>query len=289
MSYENPTNPVRVGEVPHAVDPQTKRTAEVVGALLKGVWDTIAELDVSYEEFDAAKSWIISVGEAGEWPLALDVFAEHAVEKMAAARSSASESSIQGPFYVGDAVSVPWNGTVPMRDDEPGERLVLRGRVRSTDGRPLPGAVIDHWQAGADGWYSYFCPPDAEGKPVTPDGNLRARFTTNENGEFEIHTVVPAPYKIPNDGPTGRLLEAAGWHPWRPAHTHCFVDAEGHDRLTTQLFFAGDRWLGTDVAGADKPGLVLEPTRSADGHLEASYDFTLQPGGAKRQGLSATR
>ena len=288
MSYENPTDPVRVGEVPHAVDPPTKRTAEVVGALLNRLWDAIAELDVSYEEFDAAKSWIISVGEAGEWPLALDVFVEHAVERLAAAKSSSSQSSIQGPFYVPDAAKLAWNDTVPMRDDEPGERLVLRGRVRATDGRPLPGAVVDHWQAGADGWYSHFCPTGADGTPLTPDGNLRGRFETNEDGAFEIHTVVPAPYKIPNDGPTGRLLEAAGWHPWRPAHTHCFVDAEGHDRLTTQLFFAGDKWLGTDVAGADKPDLILEPVRSPSGELEATYDFTLQPGSAKRQGHSAT-
>jgi catechol 1,2-dioxygenase len=287
MPNENPTSPVRVGQVPHDVDGQQKRTAEVVGTLLTRIWDTVAELDISYEEFDAAKGWLISVGEAGEWPLALDVFVEHAVEKMAASRSSASQSSIQGPFYVPDAPLLAWNATVPMRADEPGDRLVVRGRVLSTDGRPLAGAVIDHWQASADALYSYFCPPDADGNPLSPDGNLRARFETNDNGEFEIHTVVPAPYKIPHDGPTGQLLDRAGWHPWRPAHLHYFVDAEGHDRLTTQLFFAGDPWLGTDVASADKPDLVLEPTKAADGGLEVTYDFTLQPGGARRQGHSA--
>ena len=287
MTYQSTTSPVRVGQVPPDVDPRTKRTAEVVGTLLSRIWDTIADLDVSYEEYDAAKAWLISVGEAGEWPLALDVFVERAVEQVAAAKTSASESSIQGPFYVPDAPLRAWNDTVPMRGDEPGDRLTVRGRVQSTDGRPLAGAIVDHWQASADGWYSHFCPPGPDGKPVSPDGNLRARFETNENGEFEIHTVVPAPYMIPNDGPTGRLLEAAGWHPWRPAHLHYFVDAEDHDRLTTQLFFAGDRWLGTDVAGADKPDLTLEPTKSADDGLEVTYDFTLQPGGVKRQGHSA--
>jgi catechol 1,2-dioxygenase len=280
MTYKDPINPVSVGTIPDNADPQTKRTAEVVGSLLNRLWDTITELDVTYDEFDAAKDWLISVGEAGEWPLFLDVFVEHAVEKLAAAKSGASQSSIQGPFYMPDSPLVAWNATVPMRDHEPGDRLVVRGRVLSTDGTPIAGAVVDHWQADANGYYSHF-------HPSTPDGNLRARFVTNDEGRFEIHTVVPAPYMIPHDGPSGRLLEAAGWHPWRPAHLHYFVDADGHNRLTTQLFFTGDRWLGTDVAGADKPDLTLQPTRAADGGLEVTYDFTLQPGHAKRQAISA--
>lgn len=287
MSYENPAHPIPVGQVPDDADPRTKRTAEVVGTLLQRLWGAMAELDVSYEEYDAAKSWLIAVGEAGEWPLLLDVLFEHVVERSAAARSKAGPSSIQGPFYVPDAPLLGSKGTVPMRPDEPGQRLVIRGRVLSTDGRPIPGAVIDHWQAGADGWYSYFCPPGPDGAPVTPDGNLRARFETDEDGAFEITTVVPAPYMIPHEGPTGRLLEAAGWHPWRPAHLHYFVDADGHDRLTTQLFFAGDRWLGTDVAGADNPDLVVAPTPGPEGVLEVTYEFILQPGGAKRLGHSA--
>lgn len=280
MSYENPINPVSLGKMPDNADPRTKRTAEVVGTLLHRMWDTMAELEVTYDEFDAAKDWLISVGEAGEWPLFLDVFFEHVVEKKAAEKSGASQSSIQGPYYVPGSPLVDWNATVPMRDDEHGERLAVRGRVFSTDGTPLAGAVIDHWQADANGYYSHF-------HPSAPDGNLRARFVTNDEGRFEIHTVLPAPYMIPHDGPTGRLLEAGGWHPWRPAHLHYFVDADGHKRLTTQLFFTGDRWLGTDVASADKPDLTLQPSRAADGSLEVTYDFTLEPGEAKRQAISA--
>lgn len=280
MPNESPTNPVCVGQVPHDADPATKRTAEVVGTLLQRIWGVIADLDISYAEYDAAKSFLIAVGEAGEWPLFLDVFFESAVERQAAAKTSAGQSAIQGPFYVPGAPLLGAAATVPMRDDEPGERLVLTGTVRSSDGTPIAGAVIDHWQADANGVYSNF-------HPSSPDGNLRARFTTGDDGRFEIHTVMPAPYMIPTEGPTGRLLAAAGWHAWRPAHFHYFVDADGHDRLTTQLFFAGDPWLGTDVAGADKPDLVLTPARAAGGGLEASWDFVLQPGAARRQAISA--
>lgn len=281
MSYESPATPVRLGQIPDSAEPSTRRVAEVVGTLLDRIWKTIAEFDVTYQEYNAVKDWLIAVGEAGEWPLFLDVFFEHIVEQQAAAKTTASASSIQGPFYVPHVALLPWNGTVPMRADEAGERLVVRGRVLSSDGSPLAGAVVDHWQADAHGFYSHF-------HPSAPDGNLRGRFQTNDNGEFEIHTVVPAPYMIPHEGPTGRLLMAAGWHPWRPAHLHYFVDADGHDRLTTQLYFAGDRWVDTDVANAVKPELILEPTRLVDGVHEVTYDFVLQPSTTKPAAVAAS-
>lgn len=282
MNYENPEVPTRLGEVPPNAPEQTKRVAEFVGTLLNRLWETMHEFDCAYDEFDAAKEWLLQVGKAGEWPLFMDVFVEHVVEKLAAAKTDAGQSSIQGPFYQPNSPELPWNGTVPMRADEKGEPLIVRGRVLSSDGTPLPGAVIDHWQADSEGFYSTFG-SDA------PDENLRGRFVTNDKGEFEIHCIKPAPYMIPHDGPTGQLLEAGGWHPWRPAHLHYFVDAEGHDRLTTQLFFVGDEWLGSDVAGADKPDLTLDPQPNADGVLEVQYDFVLAKGGAKRLGHSATK
>ena len=45
---------------------------------------------------------------------------------------------------------------LPHRSDEKGERLLITGRVLSADGTPLPGAVLDVWQADADGLYSGF-------------------------------------------------------------------------------------------------------------------------------------
>lgn len=280
MTTNTTSIPVRPGDVPADAQPATRRNAEVVAAVLQSVWEVIERLDVTYAEFDAAKDWFISVGEAGEWPLALDVFVERAVERQAAARSNAGQSAIQGPFYVPDALLLGATGTVPMRPGEKGDRLMVCGQVRSSDGTPLAGAVIDHWQADADGFYSHF-------HPTSPGGNLRARFTTGPDGNFEIHTVVPAPYMIPHDGPTGKLLGACGWHPWRPAHLHYFVDAPGHDRLTTQLFFAGDPWLGTDVAGADKADLTVSPKVTASGELQVDYDFVLQAGSDRRVAISA--
>ena len=48
--------------------------------------------------------------------------------------------------------------------------------------------------------------------------------------------MLPAPYTIPLDGPTGAMCAAAGWSPRRPAHIHLIVSAESHEPLVTQLF-----------------------------------------------------
>lgn len=270
MSTDALAAPVPLGEMPDQADPETKRIAGRVGMMLDRMWATMSDLDVSYDEYNAVKDWLIAVGEAGEWPLFLDVFFERVVERLAASKSSASQSCIQGPYYLPDSPELPWNGVLPMRRKEPGQPLTVRGRVLSSDGGPIAGALIDHWQADAAGLYSGF-------DPSIPEGNLRGKFRTNEEGAFEIRTIRPAPYMIPHEGPTGRLLRAAGWHPWRPAHLHYFVDAHGYRQLTTQLFFDGDPWLDTDVAGAVKSDLVLVPQPSPTGVSEVRYDFTLEP------------
>ena len=98
----------------------------------------------------------------------------------------------------------------------------------------------------------------------------------NDEGRFEIRTIQPAPYQIPTDGPTGKLIEAAGWHPWRPAHLHLIVSAPDHRAITTQLYFTGGEWLDSDVASAVKPELILDPQDAGDGTSRVEYDFVLE-------------
>lgn len=238
--------------------------------VLRHIHDAIREHQMTYAEFQAVKQWLIDVGEAGEWPLFLDVFVEHVVEEVATADRHGSKGTIQGPYYLPEQKSIIGSGTLPMRPDEQGDPLLFSGTVRDTEGIPLPGTTLDIWHADADGYYSGFA-------PGIPDGNLRAVVTADAEGRFEIHTVRPAPYEIPKDGPTGALITAAGWHAWRPAHLHLFVSAPGHQKLTTQLYFAGGQWLDSDVAEAVKPELVLDPKPDADGLLHAGYDFVLDP------------
>ena len=247
-----------------------QRVDEVVGALLTAIHGVIREKGVSYPEFQAAKQWLMDVGEGGEWPLFLDVFVEHVVEEISARTQHGTLGSIQGPYYLPDQKRLSSPATLPARPDEPGDALVLDGRVADLDGNPIAGAELDVWQADSRGYYSGFAPD-------IPAGNLRAVVVADDEGRFEITTVRPAPYQIPTDGPTGKLITATGWHPWRPAHLHLFVRAPGYRQITTQLYFAGGEWLDSDVASATKPELVLDPKPDGDGRLHASYDFVLEP------------
>lgn len=253
---------------PDGVD--AERVATVVRAVLDGVHDALRTHGVTYPEFAAAKRWLMDVGEGGEWPLFLDVFVEHVVEQNAADAQQGTVGTILGPFHLPGQRQLPAVAALPVRDDEEGVPLVFSGQVRDLAGRGVGGATLDVWQADEQGYYSGF----AAG---VPDGNLRGVVTADADGRFAISTIRPAPYRIPTDGPTGRLIEAAGWHPWRPAHLHLLVSAPGHRTITTQLYFAGGQWLEDDVASAVKPELVLTPTAQGDGTERVEYDFVLEP------------
>ena len=90
---------------------------------------------------------------------------------------------------------------------------MVTGRVVSVDGTPLPGAVLDVWQADDKGFYDVQV-PDAQ-----PPGNGRGLFTADAEGRFWFRTIVPSYYPIPTDGPVGAL---AARHPAAsvPARAH---------------------------------------------------------------------
>src|SRR5881409_1950275 len=120
----------------------SNRGDQVVGEIIGRINALIAEYDISYEEYRIVKQWLIEVGEAGEWPLLLDVFIEHAVEEQVYKDRAGSEGTILGPFYLPDAPVLQAPYELPRRPDEQGERLLMTGRVLSADGTPLEGAVL---------------------------------------------------------------------------------------------------------------------------------------------------
>ena len=77
-----------------------ERVATVVTAVLHAIHDVISEHDITYPEYQAAKAWMIEVGETGEWPLFLDVFVEHAVEEAASRTQHGTKGTIEGPYYL---------------------------------------------------------------------------------------------------------------------------------------------------------------------------------------------
>jgi catechol 1,2-dioxygenase len=252
-------------------DTPKERVDALARDLLAAVHDTIRKHKVTYDEYNALKAWMIQVGQDGEWPLFLDVWVEHVVEDVNTAHREGNKGSIEGPYYVPGAPEQGARGTLPMREDEGGTPLTWSGTVTSTDGTPLEGATVELWHADNDGFYSQFA-------PGIPEWNLRGTFTVGADGEFEIRTVQPAPYQIPTDGSCGKLIAAAGWHAWRPAHLHVKVSAPGHEQLTAQLYFPGDEHNEDDIASAVKPELLLQPEPAADGvGATVGYGFVLDP------------
>lgn len=250
-------------------DTAPERVNTLAREMLTAIHDTIRRNHVSYDEYNALKAWLIQVGADGEWPLFLDVWVEHVVEEVNTAHREGNKGTIEGPYYVPDAPELGATGTIPMRDGEDGDPLVWEGRITSTDGTPLEGAV-ELWHADADGFYSQFA-------PGIPEWNLRGTFSTGPDGKFRITTIRPAPYMIPTDGACGKLVTAAGWHPWRPAHLHVKVSAPGHELLTAQLYFPGDAHNDDDVADAVKPELILDPQPRSEGGYGIVYNFVLDP------------
>lgn len=254
-------------------DASQERVSLLATRVIQAVNATVIEEQVTYEEYNALKAWLIKVGEDGEWPLFLDVWVEHSVEEVATSNREGSQGSIEGPYYVPNAPLLPTPATLPMREDEPGTPLLLQGQVRATSGEGLAGAHVEIWHADDLGFYSQYA-------PGLPEWNLRGTAVADENGDYQITTIQPAPYQIPTEGACGQLIAAAGWHAWRPAHLHLKISAPGHQLLTAQLYFKGDEHLFDDVATAVKESLILDPTPRTDGEgVVQDYDFILDPEG----------
>jgi catechol 1,2-dioxygenase len=270
-SGANATAAFRAKQQAAAAQTSPERVSLLATEALKAIHDVIRKHEVTYAEYDALKSWLIQVGEDGEWPLFLDVWVEHVVEEVANADRQGSKGTIEGPYYVPNSPELPAEATLPMRDDEPGTPLAFKGQVKDLDGNGIPGAKVEIWHADDMGFYSQYA-------PGLPEWNLRGTILADDNGNYVIHTKQPAPYQIPTDGSCGRLIAAADWHAWRPAHLHLKVSAPGKQLITTQLYFPGDPHNEDDIASAVKPELVLDIQPAADGTgNETVYNFVLDP------------
>ncbi len=182
--------------------------------------------------------------------------------------SLATEPTILGPFYVAES---PWRefGASMVEYDDGGEPTFLRGVVKDEDGTPIAGAVVDVWQNAATGFYAVQQPN------VQPATNLRGKYLSNDNGEFEIRTVRPVPYPIPDDGPVGKLLQDTGRHQWRAAHIHVKASADGYTPLTSHVFDRRSDYLDTDTVFGVKDSLIEDFLPGEDGVLVCEHDIVL--------------
>ncbi len=183
-----------------------------------------------------------------------------------------TESTVFGPFYVEGAPSVD-NGA-DIANGAVGEPCFVRGTVRGLDGEAVGDARIDVWQADANGFY------DVQHEGLD-EHRARARLRSRSDGTFDFRSVLAVPYPIPHDGPVGKMLEAVGRHPWRPAHLHFMIQARGYERLITHVFRSDSLYLDSDAVFGVRSSLVAnwlrhEPGRAPDGTVSPVPFFTVE-------------
>lgn len=245
------------------------RTKAIVNRVIRDLFYTIEDLDVSPDEFWTALSYLGEAGKSGELGLLaaglgfehfLDVRLDEAEKK--AGLEGGTPRTIEGPLYVAGAPETKGHARLDM-DGEPGEVLVMRGRVVSENGEPVKDALVEVWHANHLGSYSHFDPSQAA-------FNLRRSIRTDADGVYSFRSVMPVGYSVPPNGQTQLLLDQLGRHGHRPAHIHFFVSAPGHRKLTTQINIDGDPYLWDDFAFATREGLVPE-LKKADGAQGKPY------------------
>ncbi|MGP1354988.1 intradiol ring-cleavage dioxygenase [Roseicyclus sp.] len=267
------------------------RLKEVMAVLIRHLHAAVKEIEPTQEEWFRAIMFLTDTGHmCNEWRqefiLLSDVLGVSMLVDAINNRkpSGASESTVLGPFHVDGAPELPLGSNICL--DRKGEPMLVRGRILDTGGRPIAGARIDVWQANDEGFY------DVQQKGIQPDFNLRGVFRSDASGAYWFRGVKPKFYPIPDDGPVGKLLGALGRHPYRPAHLHYIIGAEGFETLTTHIFDPDDPYIASDAVFGVKRSLMAEfvpvddPARIAEAgfdgpFLEVEHDFVLAPAGAK--------
>ncbi|WP_425157080.1 protocatechuate 3,4-dioxygenase subunit alpha [Candidatus Binatus sp.] len=137
-----------------------------------------------------------------------------------------------------------------------GERVTIDGRVLDGDSAAVSDAMIELWQANADGRYDH--PDDSQEKLLDPDFHGFGRAATDEHGRFGFYTIKPGPVPGP-----GNLLQAP--------HINVCIFARGLlKRLVTRIYFPDEPLNITDavlktvaperrstlVARIDQPGIL---------------------------------
>jgi len=264
------------------------RLRQVMSSLITHIHACIREVELTQEEWMQAIRFLTGTGQISddkrqEFILLSDITGVTMLVDAINHRApdGATESTIFGPFYREGAPELPEGATISL--DGKGEPLVVTGRVLSTDGTPIPGALLDIWETDENGLYE-------QQDPEQPDMNLRGKFHTDSKGRYIFVGIKPVSYSIPDDGPVGQLLRALGRHPFRPAHVHLLISADGFVPVTTHLFVKGDKYLDSDAVFGTKDSLIVDFIRhdseeeAARYHVAApfyhvEYDFVLKPRG----------
>ncbi|MET0281992.1 MAG: dioxygenase [Steroidobacteraceae bacterium] len=261
------------------------RFRKVMTSLVTHLHDFVREVQLTDAEWLGAIQFLTEVGQActprrQEFILLSDTLGVSilVITQNHPATGGATDATVQGPYYWEGAPELPLGANLAA--GVKGEPAFYAGRVLSSDGTPLAGALLDIWSGDGEGTYDMQMADEAGMK-------ARGRIRTDAGGAYRFRSIKPNHYPVPTDGPVGRMLEKMGRHPMRPGHIHMIVSAAGHEPLTTHLFAAGSQYIDSDAVFGVKESLVTEFVRHPAGtapdgtHLDTpfytvNYDFRLR-------------
>jgi catechol 1,2-dioxygenase len=189
-------------------------------------------------------------------------------------------ANLMGPFWRMDSPSL-LNGASIVHGPTPGVPIFVKAWVHDHTGKAVSGALVDVWQASAEGFYENQDPGQA-------NMNLRGQFMTDAQGMVSFRSIKPAGYPIPLQGPVGELLRAQGRHNLRPAHIHFMIYKSGFKTQFAQVYSSDDPHLETDVQFGVTQALIgqyvlheHEPAPEADvtgPWYSMEHHFEIEPG-----------
>jgi len=146
-------------------------------------------------------------------------------------------SQTLGPFFH-DALPYAAGPNLVSEGTE-GERITVEGRITDGDGLAVTDALVEIWQADAQGRYNH--PEDEQDKPRDEMFGGFGRAPTGEDGSFRFQTIKP--------GAVPGLHDAM-----QAPHINICILARGvMKRMATRLYFAGED------SNRDDPVLNLVP------------------------------
>ena len=202
-----------------------------------------------------------------------------ATGRAAKAACALTAPQIDGPFYPTAVQDFDWDLTRVSGGSgrAEGEVIEVIGQVLDAQCKPLPGCVVEVWQANVHGRYSH--PRDrGDDRPLDPNFQGYARLPTDKEGRYRFVTIVPGSYAAMGD--------------WvRPPHIHYKVHAPFNPSMTTQMYFAGHPLNDKDLllaplTPAQRAGLEISfDAKGADGIRRGTFNPVLGAGWAPPAGL----
>jgi protocatechuate 3,4-dioxygenase alpha subunit len=180
-------------------------------------------------------------------------------------------SQTVGPYF---AYGLTPNGKYEWNDafsnnlvtsDATGERIRVEGRVFDGDGQPVPDAMLEIWQADAQGRFA-----DPQDKRALPNATFRGfgRCGTDANGGYAFDTVKPGSVPDPDGKP-------------QAPHILLAVFARGMLlHLYTRVYFSGEAANATDPVLAlvplDRRATLIAEQANCNGNAVYRLDIHLQ-------------